>query len=387
MFPDGPAGSGHLVGQCNGRLVVADALFQAERPALHRAHGLARFSQGLGPGQYRAGAMNDQHPKVFVTALGNAPQPAAITAGTFPWRDTQPGRKVSSRLEVMRRTRTGNQGCAGQQPDPRHLTDQGDIFVIPSQGSDLLLGQLHLGFEIVDLCQQLGEDDPQTVWELLFVNDPDGMALCGGWTQRDGITELSQATTQSVDPGRSRGLPLLTNPMQLLDLLLVNRANGNRIDTPTAVGINQGLGVGPIGFVAQSVLSDELSREDDGIVAGSSSFLCPEMGATAGFQQHGSAVGLGQELLELGSRKAQMFECLATRPGNGDLKNILCEIDGDEITLAHGLLLSWDIQRFTPECWHIMMPVKRREESISSFNRTPVSSAAAKPVESGGGAG
>ena len=62
-------------------------------------------------------------------------------------------------------------------------------------------------------------------------------------------------------------------------------------------------------------------------------------------------------------------------------------IDGDEVTLAHGLLLSWDIQRFTPEYWHIAMPEKTREESISSFNRMPESSPAANPGEPGGSAG
>jgi len=41
MFPDGPAGSGHLVGQRDGRFVVANTLFQAERPALQSVHGLA----------------------------------------------------------------------------------------------------------------------------------------------------------------------------------------------------------------------------------------------------------------------------------------------------------------------------------------------------------
>jgi hypothetical protein len=62
---------------------------------------------------------------------------------------------------------------------------------------------------------------------------------------------------------------------------------------------------------------------------------------------------------------------LTARFGEGDLKDLLCEIDGDEITLAHGLLLSWDIQRITPECWHIAMPVKTREESISSLKYVP----------------
>jgi hypothetical protein len=53
--------------------------------------------------------------------------------------------------------------------------------------------------------------------------------------------------------------------------------------------------------------------------------------------------------------------------GEGDLEDLLCEIDGDESRLIHGLLLSWDIQRNAPECWHKAMPEKTREESISSL--------------------
>jgi hypothetical protein len=72
-----------------------------------------------------------------------------------------------------------------------------------------------------------------------------------------------------------------------------------------------------------------------------------------------------------------MRERLALWPGKGDLKDLLCEIDGDESRLAHGLLLSWDIHRNAPECWHIAMPVKTREESISSFKTDAGGSGAA----------
>ena len=80
---------------------------------------------------------------------------------------------------------------------------------------------------------------------------------------------------------------------------------------------------------------------------------------------------LGEELFELLTRQSVVGIGLTLGPGKSDLKDLLCEIDGDEITLAHGLLLSWDIQRFTPECWHIAMPVKTREESISSLKFVP----------------
>jgi hypothetical protein len=159
--------------------------------------------------------------------------------------------------------------------------------------------------------------------------------------------------------------------MQLLDLLLLDRPYRNGIDPPAAVGIGQRLGVGSISLVAEPILSDELSGEQDRFVAKSRGLSPPEVRSATGFEQHDGTIGIGEEAFELFAGQPQVGVRLAPRPGNGDLEDILCEIDGDEIRLIHGLLLSWDIQRFTPECWHIAMPQKTREESISSLKYIP----------------
>ena len=278
---------------------------------------------------------------------------------------------MSPGLEVMGRSGAGNQGGAGQQANAWNLADQGDIFVIPGQGSDLPLGELHLVLEIVDFGEQLGEDDAETLREPVLVQDSHRMSLCGGRAGGNGMAELSQAPAQAVDASGPSRFPLLTDPVELLDLLLINRADGNRVDPLTAVGIDQGLGVGVVGLVPQAVLSDELSGQNDGPVSKRGRLPGPIVGAATSFKKHSRPVSLGQELLELPAAEPQVRVGLALRVGDRGLEDILCEIDGDEIKLVHGLLLSWDIQRFTPECWHTAMPKKTREESISSFNTAP----------------
>jgi hypothetical protein len=185
------------------------------------------------------------------------------------------------------------------------------------------------------------------------------------------MPEFSETAAQPVDASRSSGFPLFADSVQLLNLLLIDRSHRNGMDPLTSIGVEQRLGVGLVSFIAQPILSDKLCRKHDGLMSQCLGLATPEVGATAGFKQDDGRIARCEQLLELLARKPQMRVSLTARFGEGDLKDLLCEIDGDEITLAHGLLLSWDIQRITPECWHIAMPVKTREESISSLKYVP----------------
>jgi len=367
LFPDGPADASHLVGEGDSGFIEADPLFEPHRPALESVQWFAGFRQHLGSTECRSSAVDDQHSKVLVAALGDPPQPSSAAAGTLQGCDAQPGGEVATGLEVIGRSGAGDECSAGQQPDARDLLEQSDLVVVASQRSDLSLGALHPGLEIVDLSEQFSQHDPKRWRKALVLSDIDGMALDRLGPDGNGVAELAEAAAKAVDPGNAGGLLLLTYPMELLDLLLIDRAHGNRIDPSAAIGIDQGFGVDLIGFVAQPVFSDELSGEHDRLMTELPCMPAPEMGAAAGFEQHDAAIGFGEELLEFLAGQAVMGKGLAVTPGKRDLKDLFCEINGDESRLAHGLLLSWDIQRFAPECWHIAMPVKTREESISSL--------------------
>jgi hypothetical protein len=274
---------------------------------------------------------------------------------------------VTTGLEVIGGAGAGDQCSTGQQPDAGDLLEQSDLVVVASQRSDLSLGELHPGLEIVDLSEQFSEHDPKRWRKVLVLNDIDGMALGRLGPDGNGVAELAQAAAKAVDPGNAGGLPLLTHAMELLDLLLIDGPDRDGMDTPAAIGIDQGFGVGLVGLVTQPIFSDELGGEHDRLMPELPCLPAPEVGAAAGFNQHDAAISFGEELLEFLSGQAMMGKGLAVTPGKRDLKDLFCEINGDESRLAHGLLLSWDIQRFTPECWHIAMPVKTREESISSL--------------------
>jgi len=371
VFPDGPASSSHLVGQGDSCLVEPDALFESKRPALDSIQRFFGLGQGLGPAQRRSSAVDDQHSKVFVAALGDPPEPSSVATGALQGRDAQPGGEVTPGLEVIGRSRTGDQCGASQQPDAGDLLEQGDLLIVPRQGSDLALGDSDLVFQVGDFREQLGEDLTQAGREVVLIDELNGIPLGGRRPDGNDVTQLSETPAKPVNPGDACGFPLLTHSMELLNLLLIDRADRNGMDPAAAIGIDQGFGVGLIGLVAQPVLADELGREHDRFMPQFSGLAAPEMSATAGLEQHDARLHLDEKLLELPTTESLMRERFALASGESDLKNIFCEIDGDEIRLSHGLLLSWDIQRLTPECWHIAMPVKTREESISSLKFVP----------------
>lgn len=220
---------------------------------------------------------------------------------------------MSSGLEVVGRTGTGHQGRAGQQADSRDLSDQGDLFVAPAQCRDLVFSELHLLLEIVDFTEQLGEDHPESGWEVVVVEDSQRMPLDGCRPGGDRMTEFSETTANPVDASRSSGLPLLAHSVELLDLLLIDGADRYRVDAPASVGIDKRLGIGPVGFVSEPIFSDELCRKDDGLVTKGFRLPSPEVSASAGLEQHDGSIRLGEEACSNFLRDNRRWECAFPR--------------------------------------------------------------------------
>ena len=75
VVPDGPGDAGHFVGERDGRLVVANALFEIERPALQsREFFRVQFRSALGAEQSGTRPVNKQCAQVDIAAARNAPQ-------------------------------------------------------------------------------------------------------------------------------------------------------------------------------------------------------------------------------------------------------------------------------------------------------------------------
>jgi hypothetical protein len=124
-----------------------------------------------------------------------------------------------------------------------------------------------VGLERLDLVEHDGEARSEGGREVSRVDDFPGLALRRQGAGRERIPELAQESAQSVDALDTRPLPLLADPVELLDLLLLDRAYGNRADSRTAVGLEQRVGIGAIGFVAAPLGPDVLGRQQLDLVA------------------------------------------------------------------------------------------------------------------------
>lgn len=89
VVPDGPSDASDLVGQGDGGLVVADPLFQVERPAL-QAGECVGFALGdaFGLQQGRPSPVDEHFLDADIPAVGDAAEVASMAAGGFagrPW--------------------------------------------------------------------------------------------------------------------------------------------------------------------------------------------------------------------------------------------------------------------------------------------------------------
>jgi hypothetical protein len=95
-------------------------------------------------------------------------------------------------------------------------------------------------------------------------------------------------------------------------------------------------------------------------------FPSPVMGHTAGLEKHDSGFTLGEERKELLTGEPMRLGDLAGMVGDGDLKDVLCQIDSDRSRFSHGLLLSVCP---TTRLWHKGRSRRRSPSHHSPSNR------------------
>ena len=237
--------------------------------------------------------------------------------------------------EVMRGAGTGDGGGAGQQ------TGTGDGLqalhggVGSGQGCNLIFDLGDVVFEGVDFFEQAVEDLDEWVWEVGVVEDVAGLSLGDFGAFGYGMAELTQEAAQAIDALGSGAFPLLTDAVELLNLLLVDRAHGHGLDAFTAMGFEDGLGVDAVGLAAASIGFDVMGGDELGLMATRGRLTGPIVCGAAGFDQEQRRLLSMKEFGELGSREAVTLENATAVVGDGDFENIFCQVGGDDFRL-HG---------------------------------------------------
>jgi len=111
---------------------------------------------------------------------------------------------------------------------------------------------------------------------------------------------------------------------------LFDRLHAYRVDVGAAGGFEQRTGVGGIGLVALDVGADVGGGEQADADALRAEVSCPVVGATAGFHDDEVDLAVVEPALELSAGEAMRGDRLPGAIGDGELKDVLSEVDGDD---------------------------------------------------------
>ncbi len=196
----------------------------------------------------------------------------------------------------MRRASAGDHGGAGEQADAMDLSQHSHVIAVFGELMELLLDAFDVLFEPDDVIEQSRESGAQRFRQGAVIEDDTHLAFGIGGTFGDGVSELSEEAAQRIDTGGTGFLPLLADAVQLLELLLVDGAHGDGADARAAMGLQEGLGIDAVGFIAASIGFDVLGGDDDGAVPDRDGLAGPEVSGATGFDEHGGRRVLGEEL-------------------------------------------------------------------------------------------
>ena len=121
--------------------------------------------------------------------------------------------------------------------------------------------------------------------------------------------------------------------------VLIDRFDRYGMDIFVPEGFQKRFRVGEVGFIARNVWTDGMRGQQDDRMPESLKLPGPVMGTAACFEQNGGWLMFSEETLEPDSGKAMVLTYMAGSPGDGDLENGFCKVDGDCGSIHRGLLL------------------------------------------------
>ena len=153
--------------------------------------------------------------------------------------------------------------------------------------------------------------------------------------------------------------------MQRHDALLFDRLDGNGPDIFIAIGFEQRLGISAIRLAALDVGSDRVRRQEYDVVPLRLEASRPVMRHATGFQDERDRLKAADETRKLVAGQSLALLDATGGARDGDFKNILREVDGDESMLVHGWapLVSCEHATLARRC----RPSRLTEESIPSL--------------------
>jgi hypothetical protein len=151
--------------------------------------------------------------------------------------------------------------------------------------------------------------------------------------------------------------------MQLLQGLLVDRLDRHGPDVRAACRIRG------IGLVAPNIGPGVLSRQKHHLVALTTQPPGVVVSRPTGLHDNAACGAVDEEAIEASTVHALPFDNMPALIGQGDLEDTLCQVDTDSRSIHGGLLLLGLADAPHP-AWHIDAETLRREESISSLERT-----------------
>jgi len=108
------------------------------------------------------------------------------------------------------------------------------------------------------------------------------------------------------------------------------------MDSGAAVRLEDRLAVGAVGLVAPAVRRDVVGRDQLYLKAQADQQPSPVVGARAAFHNHAAGLAGAPEALELLARHAPALADAPRGRGDGDLEDVLGDVDGDGY-VAHGM--------------------------------------------------
>lgn len=198
------------------------------------------------------------------------------------------------------------------------------------------------GFELDDFVGGVGESGKESFRNggVLELDERSDLGSDVASTGGDSDTELTEYAAGGVDTGGTVGAQGGTETMKGGEGMLIGRLDGYGLDVFVTKGLKHTLGVTAIGFVSDDVGADGVRREEDDGVTEGLELAGPVVSGTAGLEDDGSGMTLGEEAFEFGPRKTMVFVDVAGGMRDGDFKDGLSEVHGDGSVMRHvGLLL------------------------------------------------